>query len=461
MPRKITAALGVLSLALLALGSAVASAPARATAGHSATIAADSPITADSPIKHVVIIYQENHSFDDVLGQLCQTRATPCNGYTGPVTFADGIAADNVVEPDVIPNIVHDPHSQALGMSDNWDGIVGCQSPPYNCITHIDPANIPNLASLTNTFTVSDATFASNPTASFGAHVTLAAGTINGFAGNNPVKSTTGVKPGPGWGCPSHRDALWGPPGSQTYVPSCIPDARGRGPYRSSPVPNAPTIMQHMENKGLSWHIYQGTSTVSPSNGTFAVCTYFAWCLRNRFNLNYDSSSNDFLTAAQGGTLPNLSMLIPAGGVSQHNGTSMVSGDNYIGQMVSAAENGPEWDSTAIFITYDDCGCFYDHVTPPSGLGMRNPMVIVSPWAKPGYTDSTVAVQPYSMLAFVQHAFGLAPLTSNVDNAYDYADAFDFTQQPVSGPAMTTTTIPRSEQRQLARLLPEVDDDPT
>ena len=50
--------------------------------------------------------------------------------------------------------------------------------------------------------------------------------------------------------------------------------------------------------------------------------------------------------------------------------------------------SGPEWNSTAIFITYDDCGCFYDEVSPPAGLGIRVPMVIVSPYARPGFTDS-------------------------------------------------------------------------
>ena len=57
------------------------------------------------------------------------------------------------------------------------------------------------------------------------------------------------------------------------------------------------------------------------------------------------------------------------GGTSQHNGTSMVVGDNWIGEEVSAIQNGPDGPSTTIFIYYDDCGCFYDHVAPPAGLG--------------------------------------------------------------------------------------------
>ena len=57
------------------------------------------------------------------------------------------------------------------------------------------------------------------------------------------------------------------------------------------------------------------------------------------------------------------------------NRVSMLKGDNWIGDMVSAIMNGPDWSSTAIFITYDECGCFYDHVPPPPGRGLRIPMV--------------------------------------------------------------------------------------
>jgi phospholipase C len=416
---------------------------------------------ATTPIEHVVIIYQENHTFDDVLGAVCQTRSNPCNGYTGPVTFADGTQADNIVQPDVIPDIDHTPASQDLALSNQWDQIQGCDTPPYSCVSHVDPANIPNLAALADTFAVSDATFATNDSASFGAHVSLVSGTHDGFAGYNPKKSVTGAKPGVGWGCNSDRDALWGDPGNQSYVPACVPDQNGDGPYRASPVPYAATVMERLEAARLSWHIYQGAPDHKPDNNNFSVCTYFAWCYLDRYKLSYDSATDDFVSDAAHGRLPNLSLILPDDGQSQHNNTSMSKGDNYIGQVVSAVESSPDWDSTAIFITYDDCGCFYDHVTPPAGMGLRNPMVIVSPWAKPGYTDSTPAAQPYSMLAFIQHDFALAPLTDAVSNAYDYMGSFDFGQHPLSGPAMTHTRIPASERAQLARLLPSVQDDDT
>ena len=88
-------------------------------------------------------------------------------------------------------------------------------------------------------------------------------------------------------------------------------------------------------------------------------------------------------------------------------------------------------------------------------------MVIVSPWARPQGTDSTPAIQPYSALAFVQHVFDLPPLSKEVTRAYDYANSFDFTQEPLSGVPRFHTRVPKSERREIARLLPLVRNDPT
>jgi phospholipase C len=130
----------------------------------------------------------------------------------------------------------------------------------------------------------------------------------------------------------------------------------------------------------------------------------------------------------------------------------MIVGDNWIGQVVSAIENGPNWKSTAIFLTYDDCGCFYDHVPPPtgSGLGLRMPMIIISPYAKRGYTDSTVASFA-SILAFSEHVLGLTPLNSVDANAYNYMGAFNFNQTPLPAVRMIRSREPASSRAYLAR----------
>ena len=118
--------------------------------------------------------------------------------------------------------------------------------------------------------------------------------------------------------------------------------------------------------------------------------------------------------------------------------------------MVSAIENGPDWASTAIFVTYDDCGCFYDHVRPPTGLGFRVPTVIVSPYAKRSYTDSRRAEIP-SFLSFTEHTFNLPALSTEDAAAYDFSKAFDFHQTPLGPAPMTRSTIPKSERDRIRR----------
>ncbi|MGA7987637.1 MAG: alkaline phosphatase family protein [Candidatus Dormiibacterota bacterium] len=167
-------------------------------------------------------------------------------------------------------------------------------------------------------------------------------------------------------------------------------------------------------------------------------------------------------TDAQNGTLPSFSILLPQGGdtgaTSQHNGTSMAVGDNWIGAAVSAVENGPDWSSTAIFITWDDCGCFYDHVPPPVSTERgRVPMIIVSPYAKPGFTDSTNATFA-SVLAYTEATFGLAPLGPNDAGAYDYSNAFDYQQTPIAPVPMTQQTISPAESQYLAAHPPDPND---
>ena len=135
----------------------------------------------------------------------------------------------------------------------------------------------------------------------------------------------------------------------------------------------------------------------------------------------------------------------------------MLQGDNWIAEEVQASMAGPEWGSTALFVTYDDCGCFYDHVPPPAGLGIRIPMVIISPFAKPAFTDSNVASFT-SLLAFVEHTFGLAPLTSQDAEAYDYADSFDYTQRPLPPIHLVAHPLPAWEREWLRAHPPDPED---
>ena len=447
--------IGALAVALLACQAAAAE--------------GQTPIIAPTPIKHVVVIYQENHSFDNVLGKLCVTNRR-CNGVTqGTLPNGDVIPLSKA--DDVVLGIDHNMHTQKVavngGKMNGFANIPACtEAKHYACYTQYYPDQIPNLATLARRFVISDRTFSMNPIASWGAHLELVTAQLDGFTGALPVRTpaTGDLK---GWGCDSNRDAAWrATPTAQTrMVPSCVPDFSLNplrypygGAYRQTPVQYVPTIMDRMNEAGLGWRIY---ASEGPGIGSYgwAICPTFAECLYKQRKRMVPSER--VITDASHGSLPALSLVMPEGSNSQHNFDSMLKGDNWIGNVVGAIQDSPDWAHTAIFITYDDCGCFYDHVRPPfSGWGLRMPMVIISPYAKPRYTDSHGATF-VSMLAFTEHVFGLDPLSTRDANAYDYGDAFSFDKPPVlRAPKMTRSHISKRE-REYLKAHPGPPDDPT
>jgi phospholipase C len=243
-------------------------------------------------------------------------------------------------------------------------------------------------------------------------------------------------------------------------VPSCIPDfATGLpngGAFEPTPVLNVPTIMDRLGAAGLSWKIYGATKTSKPGPGgayngyIWSVCPSFASCL----DTPQDGSlvdSGQFLTDAAAGTLPDFS-LITAGGSNVaggcHNSFSITACDDYVGQVASAVMNSPQWSSTALIITWDDLGGFYDSQPPPGDepdgtpLGVRLPLIAVSPYAVPASTDSTTATFA-SILAFTEHNFGLPPLEQNDASAYDLSNMFSLSVAHLANrPRMVTRAVP-------------------
>jgi phospholipase C len=403
-----------------------------------------------SPVQHVVVIYEENHAFDNVLGKLCVTTGR-CDGSTTG-ELADGTAINLPAATDVVPKAAHSGAAQTTaingGQMNGFSLISGCDvNTGYACYQQYDQPQIPNLWSLASTFAISDRTFEMDTVPSWQGHLELASSNLDGFgATNNPNRSIH--EPGPGWGCDSFKVADWAatPFDQSEKQPSCVPQIDHSGPFQASPVPWVPTIMDRMDKAGLSWHLYAPSHSGQGTAYGWAICPTFAGCL-------YTSQADNVvpptqvLADAAAGMLPNLSIVIPTDADSQHNGDSMLAGDNWIASVVSAVMSGPEWESSAIFITYDDCGCFYDHVPPPPGLGIRVPMVIVSPYARPGFTDANVASYD-SMLAYTEHTFGLAPLSTRDATAYDFSQSFDYTQSLSSIP-LTQHLLPAWEQQWL------------
>jgi len=442
-----------------------------------------------TPIGHVVVLYLENHTFDNMLGYWCDQNPGRCPGGGMPsrVTLSNGSVVTPRTAPDLVPFMGHSILNQLAaidrGKMDGWQKVDGCQaSTNYACIAGYQPSQVPNLSALASRFAISDRFFSFADSPSWGGHVNIVTSDLDGFSGTNPVP-LKGVRPGAGWGCDSNKvtpDAFGSP------VPACVPDPGltihrsqlpNGGAFAPTPMRYEPTIMDELDAARLSWRIYGGTcarettakdglQTCTTGNGGYqwSICPSIAECL---YTQKADTTATaQFFTDAAAGHLAAFSVVTPGDTdthSSCHNSYSITACDNFIGQVASAVMRSPEWPSTALFITWDDCGCFYDHVPPPRNAngtaeGPRMPLVIVSPYARPGYTDTT-ATSFAGILAYTEHTFGLPPLGVNDADAYPLTNAFSYAQAPLQPPKMVTRPLPASARH--IHLTPALLNDPT
>jgi phospholipase C len=374
------------------------------------------------------------------------------------VTLSDGTVVTPSVATDKVVNVNHTVAAQVAaidgGKMDGWQKIPGhsCDaSTGYQCISGYKPAQIPNITTLAQNFAISDKTFSFADSPSWAGHMALAAASTDHFYGDMPVPAKR-VKAKAGWGCDSNKVTPWVPPsGPLQKVPSCVPDPSlglpFGGAFQKTPVSFIPTIMDRLGNANLSWKIY-GAVKGATGYGTWNICPTFAECLYTSQDANLVSDAQ-FTADAAAGHLPSFSVVTPGGADftnSCHNVTSMTACDNWVGTLVGDVQRSTDWASTAIFITWDDCGCFYDHVPPPTQpdgtlAGPRMPMIIVSPFARPGYTDTT-ATSFAGILAYTEHTFGLTKLNTNDGSAYDFSNAFNYAQAPQKPVPMVNRPLP-------------------
>ena len=132
---------------------------------------------------------------------------------------------------------------------------------------------------------------------------------------------------------------------------------------------------------------------VKQSANTPGIWNPLPWfdTVRDDHQLGNIQSVQHFYAAAKNGTLPAVSWVTPSSTVSEHPPARVSTGQSYVTTLVNAAMSGPDWDSTAIFLSWDDWGGFFDHVVPPkvdeNGYGLRVPGITISPYAKTGYID--------------------------------------------------------------------------
>jgi phospholipase C len=213
---------------------------------------------------------------------------------------------------------------------------------------------------------------------------------------------------------------------------------------RSTLVPNQtdPTIGDRLSEKNISWAWYSGgwKNTVEGHpdklfqfhHQPFAYYANYADGTQGRAQHLKDET--EFIAAARAGKLPEVSFVKPLGELNEHPGyANVLSGEEHTVKLLNALRASPEWASTAVIITYDENGGFWDHVAPPNkdrwGPGSRVPTIVISPFAKHGFVDHT-EYDTSSILALIEHRWGLRALGTRDAAANDMRNAFDFAQTP-------------------------------
>ncbi len=381
-------------------------------------------------VQHVVVMVQENRSFDDLFAT-----------YPG----ADGATQGLMKTPsgDVYVKLKNRPlDSDSLGHEHfsfvleydkgKMDGFnlvqhtlkPGLRVPagtyPYR---YAKPSDIKPYWDIASQYVLGDHMFMTQGSSSFTAHQDLIAGGTPVGNGTNVIDFPTPAK----WGC----DA---PPGTVTsLITSTGKYQRDKGPF---PCFTYNTLRDLLDAKIRPWLYFTNTSQGSVWNAFDAI-----QAVREgpEWATNIVTPQTAIFKTIANGQLPAVSWVIPDAIDSDHPGNHSDTGPSWIASVVNAIGGSSYWDSTAIIIVWDDWGGEYDHEPPPQldgqGLGMRVPMLLVSAYAKetfpsqPGYISHT-QYEFGSIVRFIEDNWGLGRLGTTDLRAASLLDCFDFTQPP-------------------------------
>lgn len=363
-------------------------------------------------IRHVIVIFQENRTVDNLFngfpGADTRTYALDSNGKSIPL------------KPESLSGQPDKSHSHETWWKEwnkgKMDGF------PSSTMTYVPPSETGPYWQMAKKFAFGDRMFQSNTGPSFVAHQYLIAGQSANVDGNPK---------GPIWGCDAasnERVTLIGPNG--TSIP---------GPF---PCFDYPTMADLLDTARLSWKYY------APGAGdSFNILSAYQAIRHIRYGDDWNTSvvspETQVLSDIQNGNLASVSWVVPSFANSDHPGpASTTYGPQWVASIVNAVGESQYWDSTAILISWDDWGGFYDHVSPPQvdqmGLGFRVPLIVVSPYARPGYV-SHVTHEFGSLLRFIEDAFHLPSLNTRDAVSDNLGDCFDFTQKPIPYEKIPTT----------------------
>ena len=417
-------------------------------------------------IRHVVVVMQENRSFDS---------------YFGTYPGADGIPMRNGVPTICVPDTLtkrcdrpfHDagdrnyggPHGHRFAVLDvdhgRMDGFIesvrrvlrhrcldsnepactfGPRSPTPDVIGYHDAREIPNYWAYARDFVLQDHMFESDASWSLPAHLYLVS-----------AWSARCARPGQPMSCRTAVENPGAPPGEPQDPTDAIPH------YDWTDL----TYLLHAHH--VSWRYYvqrggepdcrEGTmfcKAIPQDASTPGIWNPLPWfkTVAEDHQLGNIRPFRSFVRAARTGTLPAVSWITPSHKVSEHPTALVSRGQAYVTSVVDAIMESPDWSSTAIFLAWDDWGGFYDHVAPPvvdgSGYGLRVPALVISPYARRGYVDhQTLSFDAY--LKFIEDDFlGGARIDPRTDGRPDSRPSvresesilgdltrdFDFSQAP-------------------------------
>ena len=459
------------------------------------------PVLGDTggKIKHIVFIVQENRTFDNLFGGPnpypgadAASSGTMSSGTTVALDKIELECTDSVDCASDDPNNFHQNFLNACDPTSGPPFAVGSQPPcrmdgfdvnqsPGLVYSYVDYAETKPYWDMAHAYALGDRFFMSHNSESYVAHQYIFSG-----QSNNVVDEPDYHKwyPSPilfmvPWGC----DA---PSGTTTLTL----DAQGNeSPSATGPFPcfGYKSLADMAQQANVSWRLYSYSicqninaldvnqsirySSLWPKTD-MSGCPYFNWS--NVVNDHFSTPQSSVISDVQNGNLPAISWVLPGPVTSDHPGVpGGYCGPWWVSQVVNAIGKSKYWDSTAIFVFWDDWGGFYDHVPPyvvrdQAGPGFRVPLLVISPYAKRNYVSHENG-EFGTLLKFTEDTFHLASLHTTDASPYvnDMNDYFDFNNpQPftsISVPSYLLCNYGSAAQNRLqssdSRWLKMIDDD--
>jgi phospholipase C len=377
-------------------------------------------------IKHVIVIMQENRSFDHYFGTYPGADGLPRTASGEFSVCAPNPATGGCEKPfhDTRDLNAGGPHGQGDAVADvdggKMDGFVrraesakvkGCKKNPNNPICsqratnpdvmgYHDGSDIPNYWAYARNFVLQEHMYEPNASWSLPAHLFMVSEWSARCTNRDDPFSCANALQNPG------------PPPDRPNNPNAAPPT-----YAWTDL----TYLLHEHR--VSWRYYVFTGTEPDCEDDEMICesvkqgarTPGIWnplpffsTVQNDNQLGNVVTLSDYFKAARTGTLPNVAWINPTGSVSEHPPGLVTAGQTYVTKLVNAAMRGPQWKSTAIFLAWDDWGGFYDHVSPPAvdqnGYGLRVPGLVISAYARRGLVDhQTLSFDAY--VKFIEDDF--------------------------------------------------------